>query len=271
MTAGTFPSPGSGRTTQPAGWVVAALRAAGCVYAEEEATLLTEAAGGPAELAALVRRRVAGVPLEHVVGWVDFGGRRIAVDEGVFVPRRRSELLVRQAVSFLHGRAAPVVVDMCCGCGAIGLAVAVHAPGSRVHAVDIDPVAVRCAARNLAPIGGVAYRGDLFEGLPSVLRGRVDVLVGNAPYVPTDAIGLMPPEARDHEPAIALDGGPDGTDLLRRIIAGAPDWLAADGMVLVELGESQIGAVTGALEAATLHPVIVTDDRGGLVAVGRRG
>ena len=95
------------------------------------------------------------------------------------------------------------------------------------------------------------------------------MLVVNAPYVPTEAIALMPPEARDHEPGVALDGGPDGTDILRRVIAGAPGWLAADGMVLVELGVGQIPFISGAFENAGLASSIVDDEAGGTVALGR--
>lgn len=278
MTApGTYPGAGSGQT--PPGWLVARLRAAGCVFAEDEAAILVGAATSSVELADMLRRRVGGFPLEHVVGWVEFAGRRIHVDEGVFVPRRRSELLVREAVAHLaapersgrSGAGPAVVADLCCGCGAIGVAIAAAVPGVDVVATDLDPVAVRCAVRNLTAVGGTAVVGDLFEPLPPALRGRVDVLVANAPYVPTDAIVLMPPEARDHEPTVALDGGADGTDILRRVIAGAPDWLAPDGMVLVEVGRSQIGVVVDALDRKGLTPrIIADDDLGGIVATGRR-
>lgn len=276
MTApGTFPPPGSGHP--PPEWLVAQLRAAGCVFAEDEAVVLAEAASSPDELAELARQRVGGRPLEHIVGWVEFAGRRIEVDEGVFVPRRRSELLVREAVTHLTrptrpvGHGPAVVADLCCGCGAVGVAIAAAVPGIRLVAADLDDAAVRCAARNLAAVGGTVSRGDLFAALPEGLRGLVDVLVANAPYVPTEAIALMPPEARDHEPAVALDGGPDGTDVLRRVIAGAPEWLAPDGIVLVEVGRSQISTVVRALTRSGLTAGIVADeDIGGLAATGRR-
>ncbi len=281
MTApGTYPGSGSGQT--PPAWLVARLRAAGCVFAEDEAAVLVEAATSPAELAQMLQRRVAGHPLEHVVGWVEFAGRRVVVDEGVFVPRRRSELLVREAVAHLARaarpartvpptRRAPVVVDLCCGCGAIGMAIATAVPGIDLLAADLDPVAVRCAARNVAAVGGTAVQGDLFEALPVRLRGRVDVLVANAPYVPTGAIALMPPEARDHEPVAALDGGPDGTDILCRVIAGAPPWLAPGGLVLVEVGRTQRRTIVRELNRNRLHPrIVVDDDLGGMVATGRR-
>lgn len=276
MTApGTYPGSGAGET--PPEWLVARLRAAGCVFAEEEAAVLVQAAASPAELAALVRRRVDGLPLEHVVGWVEFAGRRIAVDPGVFVPRRRSELLAREAIAYLTtparaGRTHPAVVaDLCCGCGAIGVAIAAAVPGTDVVAADLDPAAVRCAARNLAAVGGTVRQGDLFAALPAGRRGRLDVLVANAPYVPTAAIALMPPEARDHEPVVALDGGPDGTGVLRRVIAGAPDWLAPGGLVLVEVGRTQVATVTDALRDRGLTPQVVADEElGALIVTGRR-
>src|SRR5947207_3551405 len=123
--------------------VVAALRAAGCVFAEDEAALLAAAAASEDELDAMVARRASGVPLEHVLGWAEFCGLRIAVDPGVFVPRRRTEFLVRQAVALVPPHA--VVVDLCCGCGALGAAVAAAVPGVELHATDVDPAAVRCA------------------------------------------------------------------------------------------------------------------------------
>ena len=115
-----------------------------------------------------------------------------------------------------------VVVDLCCGSGAVGTAIVSEVPGVEVHAADVDPVATACAAQNLGDRGG-SHTGDLYAALPDDLRGRVDVLVANAPYVPTDAIATMPPEARDHEPRVALDGGGDGLDVQRRIIAEARD------------------------------------------------
>ncbi|MGP3983421.1 putative protein N(5)-glutamine methyltransferase [Streptomyces sp. KR80] len=228
----------------PRSAVVTRLRAAGCVFAEDEARLLISAARTPADLTALVDRRVAGVPLEHVLGWAEFCGLRVAVDPGVFVPRRRTEFLVRQAAALTGPAAAPsgprpVVVDLCCGSGAVGAALAAALDGVELYAVDIDPTAVRCARRNIAAAGGQVYAGDLYEPLPPALRGRVDALVANAPYVPTEAIGLLPPEARLHEPRVALDGGSDGLDVQRRVAAAAPRWLAPGGHLLVETSELQ--------------------------------
>ena len=249
--------------------VVATLRAAGCVFAEDEARLLTDAARSPAHLAALVDRRVSGEPLEHLLGWAEFGGLRIAVGPGVFVPRRRTELLVDLAVPLL--RPGSVVVELCCGAAAVATALGAAVPGLVLHAVDIDPAAVRCAARNLGPVDGRAYVGDLDAPLPATLHGRVDVVVANAPYVPTDAIALMPPEARDHEPAVALDGGADGLDVQRRVAAAAPRWLAPGGSLLIETSERQAPLTAAAVAAAGLVPRVERDDeRDGTAVVGVR-
>ena len=145
--------------------VAARLRAAGCVYAEDEADLLISAARSEAELAALVDRRAEGQPLEYVLGWAEFCGLRIAVDPAVFIPRRRTEFLAGQAIAL--ARPGAVVVDLCCGSGALAAALAAAVPGAGVHAADIDPAAVRCARRNLATAGGQVYQGDLFGPLPA--------------------------------------------------------------------------------------------------------
>jgi release factor glutamine methyltransferase len=235
--------------------VVARLRAAGCVFAEDEAGLLESAARTPAELAALVERRAAGEPLEQVVGWARFCGLRIAVDRGVFVPRRRTEFLVRQAVA--RARQGAVVVDLCCGSGAVGAAIAVALGQVEVHAVDIDPAATRCARGNLAAAGGRVYLGDLYRPLPATLRGRVDLIVANVPYVPTGEVAMLPAEARAHEPLAALDGGADGLDLLRRVAADAPRWLAPSGCLLVETSDRQAGRAASAFAERMLNPRVV--------------
>ncbi|WP_329280859.1 putative protein N(5)-glutamine methyltransferase [Streptomyces sp. NBC_01451] len=230
--------------------VVAALRAAGCVFAEDEARLILTAARDPEELAAMVARRASGLPLEHVLGWAEFSGLRIAVEAGVFVPRRRTEFLVAEALA--QAPDASVVVDLCCGSGAVGAALAAELTGVELHAADIDPVAVRCAHRNVAAYAGHAHEGDLFDALPAGLRGRVGILAANVPYVPTEEVGLLPPEARDHEPLVALDGGGDGLDVLRRVAAGAPEWLAPGGCLLVETSERQAPTAVEAFEAVGL-------------------
>jgi release factor glutamine methyltransferase len=278
--------------TDPA--VIARLRTAGCVWAEDEASLLASAARSPAELDAMVTRRAGGEPLEQIVGWAEFCGLRVLVDPGVFVPRRRSEFLVDVAVRQARQQNATgprVIVDLCCGAGALGLAAAVRLAGSgadearptgperggascsvslggvELHAADLEPAAVACARRNVEPAGGRVYAGDLFAALPGSLRGRIGVLLCNAPYVPTTEIAFMPTEARDHEGLLALDGGTDGLAVLRRVAATAPAWLAPGGVLLVETSERQAQAMASAMTAAGLTAQVHEDDESGATVV----
>lgn len=235
--------------------VVERLRAAGCVFAEAEAAILVEAARTDVELDAMVARRAEGEPLEYVVGWAEFAGRKIAVAPGVFVPRKRTELLLDEAVARTPEGAT--VVELCAGAGAVSAALTGRVAVGELHAADIDPDAVACARRN---VKGAVYQGDLFEPLPDRLRGNVDVLIANAPYVPTDDIAYMPAEAREHEHRVALDGGADGLDVLRRVIEQAPRWLKPGGVVLVEAGRDQAAGVEAAMRACGLEAVTVTRD-----------
>ncbi|MGO4783549.1 putative protein N(5)-glutamine methyltransferase [Cryobacterium sp. W22_MBD10_FK3] len=235
--------------------VIDRLRAAGCVFAEDEARLLMAAAGTPAELEHLLTRRTSGLPLEQVLGWVEFCGLRITVRPGVFVPRRRTGLLVRRAARL--GRPGSVAVDMCCGTGAVGAALLSAEPGLLLYAVDIDPAATACARENLEPLGGRVLTGDLFSPLPRTLRGQVDLIVANAPYVPTDAISRMPPEARLHEAHVALDGGADGLDVQRRLVAAAPEWLAPGGHLLIETSAGQAAQTVETFARQGLAPRVV--------------
>jgi len=249
--------------------VVATLRAGGCVFAEDEAALLLLDRPAPATLDERVRRRVDGEPIEYVLGWAEFCGHRVTVVPGVFVPRRRTEFLVELAAAVLEEHAAPVVVDLCCGSGAIGMALGHSRPAAGIHGADIDPVAVACAAVNLAAVGGTAYLSDLVAGLPPGLRGAVDMIVANAPYVPTDAIALMPAEARLHEHRVALDGGADGLDLHRRIAGQVADWLCPGGRLLIETSEEQADQTAAAVRGAGLSARIEHDeDRESTVVIG---
>lgn len=241
--------------------IVEQLRAAGCVFAEDEARLLTEASAGPDELTELLARRLSGEPLEYILGWAEFCRLRIYVTAGVFVPRQRSEILVGEAIK----RAPPggVVVDLCCGSGAFATVIAAHRADLQVHAADLDPAAVECARRNL---GANVYQGDLFDALPAGLRGRIDVVTANAPYVPTERIVEMPVEARLHEPMLALDGGTDGLDVLRRVIDGAGEWLAPGGSLIVESSWGQAKEVSALMVRAGMQAVALMDAGDTIVA-----
>jgi release factor glutamine methyltransferase len=231
------------------------LRAAGCVFAEDEAAVLAEAAPDDETLAALVERRAAGEPLEQVVGHADFAGVRVRLRPGVFVPRVRSELLVRLAADAAPGNAT--VVDLCCGSGALGQAVQHRNPGITLHSADLDPIAVATARDNLTtPV----HLGDLFDALPAQLRGHIDVLIANVPYVATAHLPLLPAEARGHEPQLALDGGPDGLTVFRRIAAEAPQWLSPGGVLLSEITEAQQSAAAEAVKRSGLDADSIYDD-----------
>ena len=252
--------------------VVARLRTAGCVFAEDEAALLLEAAASPAELTVLVEQRVSGLPVEQILGWAEFCGLRVSVGPGVFVPRRRTELLAVEARRLLSAGRGPaaaaaagaeataaVVVEMCCGVAAIGAALLADPGAVDLHAVDVEPAAVACARRNVA-VPEQVYLGDLFAPLPRRLLGRVDVVVANAPYVPTEAIALMPPEARLFEPAVALDGGSDGLAVQRRVIEQAPRWLRPGGHLVVETSLRQVEGTAAAMTGSGFTTRTVRDD-----------
>jgi release factor glutamine methyltransferase len=244
--------------------VVDRLRSAGCVFAEDEAAMIASTARDAAELAVLVDRRIAGLPLEHVLGWASFRGVRIAVDPGVFIPRRRTEFLVEEALRVT--RPGAVVVDLGCGSGALGVAVAAERPVS-LYAADIELAAIACARRNVLPYGGSVYQGDLFSALPPDVKGRIDILLANVPYVPTNEIRLLPPEARLYEPHVTLDGGPDGLATLRRVAVGATEWLAPGGHVFVEMSEHQAPLAKAVLLDHGLTAHITSDDDLGATVV----
>ena len=248
--------------------IVLRLRAAGCVFAEDEAALLLDAGGNASELEAWIVRRVNGEPLEYVLGWAQFCGLRIAVAPGVFVPRRRTEFLAEQATAVAPPH--PVILDLCCGAGPVSAVLSARLDGIELHVADIDPIAADCARRNLQPFGGQVYVGDLYDPLPTGLRGRFDVIVANAPYVPTAALALMPHEARDFERATALDGGSDGLDVQRRIVAGAKDWLGEGGYLLIETSERQAPHTVAVFTEYGLEATVArSEEQDATVVIGR--
>ncbi len=173
---------------------------------EEADELLARAAGDAELLDWLVERRLTGEPLAWITGSVSFYGLPIHVDPGVYVPRRQSEPLARRAVERLP--ATGIAIDVCTGAGAIAKTLTVHRPAARVVASDIDERAVACAAAN----GVEVYCGDLFVPLPRALEGRVDVVVGVVPYVPTPDLRLLQRDTFTFESPLSYDGGRDGTD-----------------------------------------------------------
>jgi release factor glutamine methyltransferase len=247
-------------------WATGELAAAGCVSAAAEARWLVEEAADPAALRAMVARRAAGEPLQYVIGWAPFGPLRLRVGPGVFVPRPETEGLADRAAAHLRAAGAGgerVAVDLCTGSGAIACFLAAEVPGARVVATELDPGALAWARVNTAAHGVQLLAGDLDAPLPEELAGQVDVLCANVPYVPTPAIATMPRDVRDHEPRLALDGGPDGLDVLRRVAGRAGRWLAPGGFLLCEVGDDQGEAAARLLAAAGLAEVAVLPDLAG--------
>jgi release factor glutamine methyltransferase len=244
------------------------LGAAGCVAPFEEAGELIEAAhGNDRLLERLVARRVAGQPLAWVTGSVIFAGNRIHIDPGVYVPRHQTELLVRRAIELLPD--GGLAVDLCTGSGAVAVGLARARPTARIVATDIDPAACRCATEN----GVEAFLGSLADPVPGEMRGRVDVVTGVVPYVPTGEIAYLPRDVREHEPLLALDGGPFGTRVLEQAVWAGSTLLRLGGTLLLELGGDQDLAIAGALEAAGFKtPRRYEDEDGDLRAIeARRG
>ena len=207
---------------------------AGFVAADEEADDLLRTAAGDGELLdALVARRLTGEPIAWITGRITFCGLEIRVDPGVYVPRWHTERLARRAAERLPD--AGMAVDLCTGTGAIAVVLRAARPSARVVATDLDEPSVACAVAN----GVEAYQGDLFAPVPAALRGRVDVVAGVVPYVPTPSLSLLQRDTFAFESGLSYDGGHDGADVLRRVLADSPAFLRLGGALLLELGGDQ--------------------------------
>jgi release factor glutamine methyltransferase len=238
--------------------VASRLAEAGCVAPSEEADELIEAAGSDEGLLdRLVARRVTGEPLAWVTGSVCFAGHRIVVHPGVYVPRWQSEPLARRAVELLPD--GGLAADLCTGSGAIAVALARARPTARVLATDLDPDACACARDN----GVEVFAGHLASPLPAGDRGHFDVVIAVVPYVPTDQLEYLPRDVREHEPLLALDGGPHGTRLLEQAVWAGAELLRPGGVLLLELGGDQAEELAGVLTAAGFAPANVFEDDDG--------
>lgn len=240
------------------GALSALLSDAGFVAAIEEAEELLARAGADTDLLdSLVRRRLTGEPLAWITGSVSFCGLTIRVAPHVYVPRWQSEALARRAVERLPPTGA--AIDLCTGSGAIAKTLTAARPRARVVASEIDERAVACAAAN----GVEVYGGDLFSPLPGALEGRVDVVVGVVPYVPTPALALLQRDTLVFESALSYDGGQDGTEVLRRVLAGSLRFLRLGGALLLELGGDQAEALGETLAGlGYLDVTVLLDDAG---------
>ena len=240
----------------------------GFVAPEEETDdLIAHAAGDDELLTALVERRLTGEPLAWITGQLRFCDMEIRVDPGVYVPRRQSQALAHRAVTCLPPRGA--AIDLCTGTGAIAKVLSTAHPGARVVASDVDERAVACARSN----GVEAFCGDLFTPLPRSLQGDVDVVIGVVPYVPTPALALLQRDALAFESPLSYHGGPDGTDILRRVLRGSRRFLRPGGVILLEVGGEQADILLDDMAQLGYDDLVVLfddeDDVRGIEAVWR--
>jgi release factor glutamine methyltransferase len=243
--------------------LVARLRAAGCVFAEDEAAEIRRVLTDEDAVAAVVAAREAGMPLEQALGRARFAGVELELAPGVFVPRVRAEAIVEAAVTARPR--ARIVADLGTGSGAIAAALTLRMPLADVHAADVDPAAVEVAMRNGDRIGFTAHLGSWWEALPTRLRGRVGLAAAYLPHVPTAALAHIPRDFREHEPEITVHGGADGLDPLRAILAGMDAWLAPDGAFVTLVAGEQVEAARGLVGARRPHDVLEEDDDAVLV------
>lgn len=275
--------------------VAARLAAGGVPSPEVDAWLLvehvTELTGscegcGAAVLDGLVARRAAREPLQLVLGRTWFRELELRCAPGVFIPRPETEVVAGLAIDEARRHATPVVAEPCTGTGAIALSVAVEVPAARVVATDLDPAAVALARDNLARVlAGEAgpppladqveiLHGDLLAPLASHLRGAIDVLVSNPPYLPASDRGSWQPEVADHDPDAALVGGEDGHEVVDRLLRSAATWLRPGGLVVVEIDERRGPEARAAATTAGLVDVRIVADLTGAdraVTARRRG
>ena len=201
-----------------------------------------------------VKRRAEGQPLQYITGEMPFRHIIVHVEPGVFIPRPETETLVQVGIDHLAKReiSAPKVLDICTGSGCIACAVASELDGSAVVATDLNPAAVRVATFNAERTGSAdrlsVYEGDLFEPIDPRLKGGVDLVLSNPPYVPSSDLPDLPEEVLGFEPHLALDGGPDGLDTARRIIEGAVEWLRSGALLALELDERYVKDAVNAME-----------------------
>ena len=244
---------GPAAARREAEWLLAGVLGVGRfdVYLEPARELSTDEAR---RYLALLRRRAAGEPLQHLLGFEEFYGLRVAVSPAVLIPRPETEGLVQWAIEILGAKAKAdaLVADVGTGSGAIACALAARVPGLRVLALDCSPAALAVAADNVRA-HGLGRRVQLAMGdllAPLFERHvRVDLVVANLPYLPSAVIGSLPDEVAAWEPRLALDGGPDGMALLRRLVGGAAGVLDAGGSLLMEVGEEQAGPVASLMAA----------------------
>ncbi len=202
-----------------------------------------------------VDRRAVREPLQYITGSQEFWGLKFTVTQDVLIPRPETELVVESAIKAAHGTASPLIVDLCTGSGCIAVSIAKELAGSRIFATDNSEKALAVARANADRHGVTDHvrflEGDLFDPLQELdIRGRIDIIAANPPYVPSAELGVLQPEVRDFEPEIALTAGPSGTEIVERIINAAPEYLRKGGILIMEIGLGQSAAIVPMIKNA---------------------
>ncbi|NMM91288.1 hypothetical protein B2J88_44490 [Rhodococcus sp. SRB_17] len=218
------------------------LRGAGCVFAEDEAEIIWNSVSNFQELESWTHRRIAGEPLEQIVGWVQFAELRLRVGPGVFVPRQRTLLLADATADLVGTINNPVVLEAFCGVAPVAATVLDRHPRTNVHVTDSNSTALSYAQAN-TDFRAATYQGDVLSGLAVELRCKVDVIAAVPPYVPDSEARFLPREAIDFEPGEALFGGSRGLDCIAALLSDAQAWLADEGSLLIEMNPGQVPAV----------------------------
>lgn len=218
-----------------------------------------------------VARRCSGEPLPFLLGYTTFYGLELKVRPGAFVPRSSSELTVDRAVRRAKRKRSPVVVDICAGAAPIALAIAHELPDAEVWALDISEEGLAQGRENAKALGvtNVRFRvSDMYNALPASLEGRVDIVTGHVPYVPADELDTLPTEVREYEPLFTLtDDSQDGLTLMRRAVGEAPQWLAPDGWLLLEMSDDLPPTIRSMIGETDLEDKGVASDNDGLSVV----
>ncbi len=216
----------------------------------------------------LVRRRAQGEPLQQILGETEFYSRMFKVEPGVFIPRPETERLVEEAVALVappdRRLLAPVAVEIGCGTGIIGISLALDVPRLNVYATDVNPAAIQLTKHNAHTLGADprvhVLQGNRFDPLPDHLKGQVDLVVSNPPYIRAADIPGLAIEVSGHDPAEALDGGKDGLVFYRALASKLSDWLRPGGHVAVEIGDDQGQDVEDIFSASGLEEIRVIRD-----------
>lgn len=215
-----------------------------------------------------IYKRLQGMPIQYLTNEQEFMSLPLYVDESVLIPRQDTEILVETALNLINKEKETQILDLCTGSGCIGISMAYYAPYSNIIGIDISDSALKVAEYN-AKINGVNDRisfvkSNLFNEVPNSLKGKLDMIISNPPYIPTKDIKMLMKEVREHEPSIALDGGQDGLDFYKLIIKDGKEYLKSGAILIFEIGYNQGKIVSQVLKSSGFKEVEIKKDLAGL-------